>query len=402
MSASPRRRRVGVAGIAAVLAAAASAAPTGASAGDVRVHGLLDLVMAGKSEAAELNTLWKGDSRFDTYAARLFIDGTVSDRVRVFTQLYASEELAVRPMGAYAMIDPWEGKDVHVVAGLIPFLIGTYDAPSYSDKNPLVGIPMLYQHHTTLRWDQMPSSADALLAKAGTGYRGVNYTSGGPALAGLPVIYQHWWDFGVGLTGSLRPLEFAIGIENGTPSFPDPTRDQNSGKAIVGRLGLAPAPAWRFGVSGAYGPYLVHNLATPLPAGRRAEDYNQILAMADAEWSAGHLSLRAEGYHNTWETPALGNLDVRGVYAEAKVTLPAGLYAAGRYEIMRFSDLSDSTGLARPWDTEWDRGEAGLGYRAAKDVIVKAVYQWNAARADFPGDHPERLDLLAGQLSIRF
>jgi hypothetical protein len=378
------------------------APPARARAAEVNVHGLLDLVFSGKSDAGELNQLWKGDSRFDTYAARLFVDGAVTDRVQVFTQLLVSETPGVRAMGAYAMADPWEGRDIHVIAGLIPYLVGTYDPRSYSDKNPLIGIPMLYQHHTTLRWDQLPISADALLAKAGSGYRGVNFASAGPAYPGMPVIYEHWWDFGAGITGSARPFEFALGLENGTPSFPDPTRDENGGKAVLGRIGLAPTPGLRFGVSGAYGPYLESEITTALPPGRRPEDYNQVLTMADAEWSGGYLEVRGEGYRNRWQTPTVGDLRVSGFYAEAKVKLPAGFYAAGRYEIMRFGDLADSLGARRSWDTNWDRGEAGIGYRVARDVTAKAVVQWNRAKSPGPGLDYRRADIAAAQLSIRF
>jgi hypothetical protein len=388
--------------VAALVFVAALGSPRDAFGGDVKVHGLLDLVLTGKTEAAELNQLWLRDSRFDAYAARIFVDGAATDRIQVFTQLLVTENIGVRAMGAYAMVDPWVGRDVHLIAGLIPYLVGTYDARSYSDKNPLVGIPMVYQHHTTLRRDQIPATPDEILARAGAEYQGVDYPTGGPGFPGMPVIYETWWDFGVGVMGSARPLEFGLALENGTPSFPDPGRDQNSGKAVLGRVGLAPTAGLRFGVSGVYGPYLVDDLGTALPPGKRAEDYNQILAMADAEWSAGHLELRGEGYRNTWQTPTLGDLRVSGFYAEAKMQLPAGFYVAGRYEIMRFGDLADSTGTSKPWDTDWDRGEAGAGYRVARDVTAKVVYQWNQAMSDSPVLERSRYDLVAGQLSIRF
>ena len=142
--------------------------------------------------------------------------------------------------------------------------------------------------------------------------------------------------------------------------------------------------------------------AGTLPPGRRAEDYHQVLAMADAEWSYAHLTLRAEGYSNAWETPTVGDLRVKGFYVEGKYTLPAGLYVAGRHEIMRFSDLTDSLGAARPWDADWDRTEAGLGYRITRGAIAKLVYQTNLRRADPAGEPSRRHDLVAGQLTLRF
>jgi hypothetical protein len=368
----------------------------------VSVHGLLDLALTGHSEAAELNLLWKGDSRFDAYAARIFVDGSVTDRLEVLTQLLADEAVGARAFGAYAQYRLREGHDVHLIAGLIPWLIGTFDARSYSDQNPLVGVPMMYQTQTTLRWDQFPANADVLLAAAGSGYEGVSYAAGARSFPGMPVVYQHWWDFGVGLIGSERPFEFSVGLENGTPSFPDPVRDENASKSLAGRLGLAPTPALRFGVSGAYGGYAVDGQAMPLPAGRRPEDFHQTLLMGDAEWAQGHVVVRGEGFLNAWETPTVGVLRVRGGYAEVKVTLPASFYVAGRYEIQRYSDVRDSTGVARPWDAERDRGEVGVGYRVARGALAKVVHQWNLREANPPSVESERESLVAGQLSIRF
>ena len=399
MKAQWKRVARGAAAVAAALLVSVYAAP--ARAVDADVHGLLDVVLAGHSEAIDLNQLWLGDTRFDTYAARIFVDGQVTDRIKVFTQLLADEAIHVRAMGAYAMIDPWEGRDIHVIVGLTPFMVGTMSEREYSDKNPLIGLPLLYQHHTSLRWDQLPANNDELLSQAGMEYRGSSFGGGYP-FPGMPVIYEHWWDFGAGVVGSKWPLEFALGIENGTPGWPEPTRDSNTGKGLQGRIGVTPSPALRFGLSGAYGPYLVDNLATPLAPGQRAEDYNQVLGMVDAEWTGGHLELRGEGYTNTWQTPTVGDLGVKGFYAEAKWTLPAGFYVAGRYEVMRFDEIKNSLGESKPWDTDWDRGEAGVGYRLARGVLLKGVYQWNKPKSDSPNVGGETDALAAAQLSVRF
>jgi hypothetical protein len=52
-----------------------------------------------------------------------------------------------------------------------------------------------------------------------------------------------------------------------------------------------------------------------------------------------------------------------------------------------------------------DSGVTASTLRDAEDrsfLVAAFQCQWNAARADFPGDRPERFDLLAGQLSVRF
>jgi hypothetical protein len=375
--------------------------PGQAVAVETNVHGLLDLVTTGNSEAIPLNIFNRGDTPFDAYRLRLFVEGAVTDRVQVYTQILFADAASARALGAYVMGDPWEGLDLHFIVGEIPWIIGTFSGRSYSDKNPLVGLPMMYQYHTTLRSDQVIAGPDAILAVAGSGNAGVNYVSGGRPFRGMTVAYDQCWDYGVAFQGSARPMEFAVGFVNGVPGHPNAARDENGGKTVLGRAGFVPTAGARIGISGAYGPYLSDDFAGSLPTGRRAEDYHQVLAMADCEWSIAHLTLRGEGYSNAWETPRLGDLRVSGFYVEGKYTLPAGFYLAGRHEIMRFGDLADSTGTARPWDADWNRSEVGAGYRIARGALAKIVYQTNLERTA-PGKESERYDLVAGQLSIRF
>src|SRR5262249_32108179 len=153
----------------------------------------------------------------------------------------------------------------------------------------------------------------------------------------------------------------SLGLTTGTPSWGNGGEDENRGKTTLGRLGVSPAPWIRIGASGAWGPYLVRDLESPLPPGKTPEDYHQKLVRGDAELLQGHAELRAEGFANAWETPNLGDLRVRGGYAEGKLTLLAGLWAAARWDVMRFGELRDAGGVSQPWDDDVDRIEAGLG-----------------------------------------
>lgn len=384
------------------LAVLAAALVPLSSAADVRVRGILDLVVDDKGAGGDLNNLW-GDSVLDSYRLRLFVESAVSDRLDVFTETLYNEDVGVVPFGAYALFHPSPGRDMHVMAGLIPWPIGTYAPRSRSNKNPLVGYPLMYQYHTTLSPAYVVPDADVLLGEAGEGEYGVNYAPGPGGYPGMPIIYDGWWDFGAVFLGSARPVEYAGGFVNGSPSWPTPGRDTSPGKSLMGRIGLAPMPGLRFGVSGSYGPYMVEDAVQgSLPSGADAGDYNQVLGMADLEWSAGHVELHAEGYSNTWETPMVGDLRVRGGYGELKYTLPAGFYVAGRFDVMRFSDVTDSTGAERSWDADVDRLEVGVGYRLMKGVTAKAVYQRNKLRPPDPALEARILDLYAGQLSASF
>ncbi len=373
-----------------VAAAAAAWTPVQASASDVRVRGILDLVFDDKGEGAEVNYLW-GDNALDSYRLRLFVESAVSDRLDIFTEALYDEDIGVVPFGAYALFHPSPGRDMHVMAGLIPWPIGTWAPRANSNKNPLVGFPLQYQYHTTLSPFQLVPSTDALIADAGDGEEGASYSFGSQ---GMPIVYDQWWDFGAVFLGSARPVEYSVGFVNGAPSWPSPGRDSTPGKSFLGRVGLAPMPGLRFGISGSYGPYLIEDAVKgSLPPGKDAADF---------EWSAGHAELRAEGYTNTWETPTVGDLRVRGGYGELKYTLPAGFYVAGRYDIMRFGDVRDSTGTERSWDADVDRLEVGAGYRIMKGVTAKAAYQRNKVQPPDPAADAEIKGVYAGQLSVSF
>lgn len=366
----------------------------------IHVHGLLDVALANRGVAAESNFLQRGDSPLDGYGVRLFLDAVPSEHVQVLTQLVLRDAVPLYVDGAYVLLTPSPQRDLHLMAGKIPWPIGTWAPRTYSNKNPLVGSPLMYQYHSTLLWYELPADADQLLSIAGSGQYGVGYASPGGA-RGMAVVDDSYWDVGAVVTGSARPFEFAAGAVSGVPGWGTTSVDDNSGKSVLGRLGLAPVPMLRLGVSGSYGPYLQESLDPMLPAGKTANDYHQILVMADAAIEFGHVSLIAEAFRNTWENPTLGDLDVEGGYVEAKVTLAAGFHAAGRIDALRFSDIVDSGGSARSWDRDVDRIEAGLGYRFDRNVLGKLVWQSDTWRSH--GSSPSvSHDLVAGQLTVAF
>jgi hypothetical protein len=288
-----------------------------------------------------------------------------------------------------------------VLAGKVPWAIGTYAPRTYSNHNPLIGSPLMYQYHTTLLWFEVPPSADALLATAGSGQFGVDYF-GYPEGRGMAIVDDSFWDVGVTVTGSQRPLEYALGMTAGTPSWSSTTQDDNAGRTVLGRIGLAALPGVRLGVSGAYGPYLVSGVQPDLPPGHAATDYHQELGMADLELLVNHLELRGEAARNVWETPTVGNLEATTGYVELKYSLAFGGYLAGRWDALRFGKIANSAGVEHPWDSNVTRIETGVGYRFSREAVAKLVYQRTTVeRESVPGQDPDH-DLLAAQLSIAF
>ena len=366
---------------------------------EIQWRGLLDVVLAERGHAYDLNVLTRGDASFDAYGMRLFADGQVGERLQIFGQLVLRDASGVYVEGAYATFTPDPERDLHLLAGKIPWAIGTFAPRSYSNRNPLVGTPLMYQYHSTLVWYAIPADADKLLAEAGSGQYGVGYGFGG---RGMPLVDDSFWDVGVTITGSERPLEYAAGMVMGTPSWAATGQDDNAGKSFLGRVGLAPSPGLRVGVSAAYGPYLEDQLNPQLPAGKHATDYHQRLGMADFEVLSGHLEVRGEGAWNTWETPTVGALEATTGYAEAKYSSSFGGYLAGRFDVLRFGKIKDSTGAERPWDANVTRFETGIGYRFNRGTIGKLVYQHDELDYGTPSKERERSSLVAAQLSITF
>jgi hypothetical protein len=376
-----------------------TACPAGAS--ELKMHGLLDVVAAPRGDAYEGNLLMRGDSPFDAYGLRVFGDEQVNDRLQVFLQVVLHDATSPYVDGAYALFTPSRARDLHVLAGKVPWAIGTYAPRTYSNKNPLIGAPLMYQYHSTLVWYEVVPSADALLATSGSGQYGVNYY-GYSEGRGMTLVDDSYWDVGVTLVGSSRPVEYALGVVAGTPGWGSTSQDENSGKSVLGRLGLAPLPSLRFGVSGAYGPYMVKSLNAVLPPGKVVEDYHQKLAMADVELVAGHIEARAEGAHNVWQTPTVGDLKVLSGYLEVKYSLPIGAFVAGRWDVMDFGEIADSTGARHPWDSNLSRLETGGGYRFSRDVLAKIVYQRTHYDVSPEADEPRARSLVAAQFSVAF
>ena len=228
---------------------------------------MLDLTLSSGTNARDLNAWTQGDSNFDPYRVHMFVDGAVTQTMSVYLETILHEGFAgLRADGAYAQWTPWPNRDLHVQAGKLPWAIGTWEPRGYSDKNPLIGAPLMYQYHTSLAWDVPTTSIDQLVASAGTGETGIVY--GTQPATGLTVVDDRYWDVGVVAVGSHRPFEFSLGTMQGSPGWPVTDPDDTPGQTTLGRLGLMPAPGVRVGVSGAWGTWVPLSVHVTTARGR--------------------------------------------------------------------------------------------------------------------------------------
>jgi len=374
-----------------------------ASIQNVNFEAQLDLVGVSRANQDAVNYLNYGENPFHTARIRLFADAPIQEHVHAFTEfVYDDGNMRPRLFGGFVRLSDPKGRDIHLELGKIPLHIGAFPNRGYAPQNNLIGAPLMYQYHTDLRDDQVPTRPEDLVANRSRGY----YTSYiGPGLTGsgynfgrtMTTLYENCWDFGVSVIGTAAPFEFSLGATNGTVG--DPVMgDTNGGKQVLARIGFVPAPWIRAGISGARGPYLYDQLEDDLPPGTEVDDFMQQVGAADLELSYGHGVFYSEIATSRYESPFVGNLDLKTWYFEGKWTILPGWYVAGRYDRMIFSDVPLATGAVEGWDADLWKREIGIGFKPSKSLVAKVVHQQSQVNVSPPVVRA----FAAAQLSVTF
>ena len=174
---------------------------------------------------------------------KLFGQHWLNDHVGVFTEFLFDSEADVRVNGAYVVVTELAGQDWLGRAGLAPSVVGSFGSRStYYNANPLVGVPLIWQHRTTLDGSGLATNEDLVRRKASDAL-------------GVPMIYEACWNLQWELMGGAGIFEYSLGLTSGSLSNPTGARN-NDGLQILGRVGVEPALGVRVGVSGAVGPYV--------------------------------------------------------------------------------------------------------------------------------------------------
>jgi hypothetical protein len=352
--------RLTISGEASVAAAPADYEYFNYSAG---AYDLLRLVRADGSAAFKLD-------KHVTLLGDVRVEGSLADgQWRVF------------PHALFARVRPWSDRQVDIQAGLIPPVFGAFSARAYGNDNPLIGFPLAYQYLTSLRADAIPASADDLLIMRGRGWR-VRYPVGDPlADHGLPLVDGLQYPAGVEVHAGGNRIEGSVALTTSSLARPL-ARDLPQGPQLSGRFVVRPVVGLVLGVSAASGAFLTSSLTDTLAAAGEPHGSSQRALGFDAEYSRGYWIVRAEGVFSNWRLPALqapaidGPLRSFGLDVEARYRLRPGLYVAARAGRIGFSELTGSLGRM-PWDAPVTRIEVGGGYAIRRNLIAKAVYQYN-------------------------
>jgi hypothetical protein len=344
---------------------------------DVALSGLADVVFHNSGEEDITNVSFGGASPLQALRTRIFLDSHIEDDIAFFAQvLYADDEIGL--YGAYARFSEIAGSPVNLHVGLIPTPVGTFAERTYSDKNPLVGTPLVHNHHTSLNPTQTQNSVDDLLAARDVRDR-----------MGLPVIYDNCWNTGVETFGQIGPIDWSFAAVSG--SMTKPTREQmKQAPQGTGRIGWWGGPGLQVGASGWVGPYLWEDMAgITFPEGKSSNDFLNAGAGGDLHVASRYVDVYSEAYWSRWKHPGLPVLTAVSGYLEAKYKFATRWYGAGRAEFFEPSEVTSGTGAVTTWDYPVRRLEYGLGFRPHRRVLTKLVAQHNrfVGSESFDSDH---------------
>jgi hypothetical protein len=258
--------------------------------------------------------------------------------------------------------------------GLIPTTVGTYTERAYSDKNPLVGIPLVHNHHSALLADRAQRTVSDLRETAIDRSR-----------FGLPIIYDNCWNVGAEVYGSRGRFDYSVALLSGSLTKPTTTQVKDVPQ-VTTHLSWYQNAGFVVGVSGFLGPYLYDGLASldvSDPAGGGPSAYADPLdylnggAGYDAYWSSRYWEFRSESFYAFWEHPSLPTLSAASGYLEGKYKITPGWYLAGRAGYFHPFEVTDENGDSQRWDYRVHRFEYGIGYRPTRRVTMKLVAQHN-------------------------
>jgi len=339
--------------------------------GQVEVSALLDIVFKNSDQLDITNRTFRNHSNFNTSRTRVFFDAAVNDKTYAFAQILV-DDYDFQLYAAYVRFTQVAGPYLNFQVGLIPTTVGTWAPRTYSNRNPLIGVPLLYNYHTVFspRSNGAVRTTDDLLALRNTRTRG-----------GLPIIYDACWNSGVEAYGNVGKVEYSLGLLAGSLSKPTQQQKKNIPQ-VTTQVTYYASPSLDFGFSAFLGPYLFEAAyGDDLPAGKNEEDYLSGGVGYDLHFSRGHLEVYSESFYSYWEHPYLENLTSLTGYVETKYAIGVQWWLAGRFGFFEPGKLTNDAGDDVHWDYPVKRYEFGIGYKAARKVQIKLVAQLN--RFDF-------------------
>jgi predicted porin len=250
----------------------------------------------------------------------------------------------------------------------------------------------------------VPANAEELLRMRGRGWlvSGYSIGDGNTPEHGVPLANAIRWDTGVQVHAASSRIDGTVALTAGTLSNPVFT-DDNSGRQLVGRLGVRATRGLFVGASAARGPFLADPASRGAVGDGQNGHFTQSAFGIDLEYARDHFQVRGETIVSRWRVPAVHMslitepLRATATYVEGRYKIRPGLYAAARVDRLGFSEI-DSTQGRGTWEAPVRRIEVGGGYYLQRNLILKASYQHNARK----GGRVTGQQFVSGQLVFWF
>lgn len=338
----PLLRRIGLAVLAAALAAAPFPASPAGAAQDERwlMQGLADFAWFDTDEGSRLLSVDGGEGT-GSGALRLWVAGELAPGFHAFV------------MGAYANRPPVEGEE--------------RDADTDLEQG--------YVRYTAPGKARLMVEAGRMVTPVGD--FSPRYLPDQNPLVGTPSDYSVTYPEGVKVVGWVKRFDMMAAAVN-RPLNAD-WYALPSGKAMRPMLsaGYTPATGLRFGLFASEGPYLGEDVAASLEPGTEWQDFDQAVTGFEVRYSVAHFEVHGQYAYSRYEVPGQER-DSRGRawYVEPRYTFSPRFFAAVRIE-------NNDYPYIRPiYGTTWIGGnsqvadiEAGVGVRFLPDLTLKVSYR---------------------------
>lgn len=369
--------------------------------GQISWSGIYDfgLRKGGGDSAPTLNDLSNSYRQINIDRLQLFLDGSFTEDISFSAKVSAGSRLTKSPFQlnlelAFVTLSNLVGEALNVSAGKILTPFGLFPRRQLSPDNPLIGDPLYF------RYPMNVSPQSGYLDSSGFLLAGSLY--GGR----LGTMYRGGYYTGIELFGSFADqlLQYGLAVMNSPLSAPNTTENLDKELALHGRIVVRPQIWGEVGFSYSIGSFLeragVNAVVDPNGGTGR---FKQRTIGVDLTLSALYYEITAEYIVNRFNAPYIiydftvnppyrqgltGRdellLSSREILVDVRIDAPfyPGLYAAGRYNAVRFGSIEDpftgssTFGQTVPWDRDVTVIGAGLGFKPARGVLLKAGNEW--------------------------
>ncbi len=327
----------------------------------------------------------------DVYVAprvATFLDLGFGDRVLLHAQLAADRGFDpgedsggdVRLDEYYVEANVTDAGRVTLRIGKFPSAFGAWGARHLAWDDPMITAPLVYSDVLPVTDHAAPPGRAAFANRR-------NVVDNQPDW--VPIVWGAAYTSGAAVTASSDTLDASIEMKNAALSARPDTWDVigrgfDTDPTFTGRVRWHPGAEWWFGASASDGPYLQHDAATTLPAGRDVDDYAQTTFGLDASYAHRRLQIWSELVRVRWEVPNVGAVTGVSGFVEAKYKIGTQTWLGARWNQSWFDD---APGLDVSWNRDMRRLDLAAGYRHTAHLETKLQYSISdQAGRDVDGD----------------